>query len=185
MSIESFKCDLAKLTDGEIINKYYHSGPAFALNDDQHHSLRECICKNFSVEYTEVFIVGSAKLGFSIKPTRRYGCFTDTSDIDIVILNKTLFEKIWQSVLQFEENGGYWPKIQEFKKYHFNGWIRPDKLPHEKSFELTKQWWSFFESLSGSGQYGPYKIRGGLYHSKYFLEKYQGKCLEQCRSQIQ
>lgn len=184
VSIQAFKEDLAKFTNEQVINKYYHSGSAFAIDENQYHALRERVCAQFNVEFTEVFLVGSAKLGFSIKQKRRFCQFTDTSDIDVVILSSRLFEKIWKEVLTFEDTGGYWPQITSFKDYHFTGWMRPDKLPLERSFNLTKEWWDFFEALSGSGDFGPFKVRGGLYHSKYFLEKYQSKCFEQCRAEI-
>ena len=182
--IEVFKKDLLLLNDQELVNKYYLSGAAFAFEDDLQYRLRQAIADFFQIDFTQVFLVGSAKLGFSIKPKRRFLPFYDKSDIDVVLICSTLFENIWREVFSFERNGGYWPKMNDFKDYHFQGWIRPDKLPLEASFALTKKWWSFFESLSGSGNFGPYKIRGGLYHSRFFFESYQRKCFEQCRLEV-
>lgn len=182
--LDTFKTDLQTLDDKQLINKYYISGHAFALSNDLHFQLRQTVASTFDVEFTEVFLVGSAKLGFSIKPQRRFQSFTDTSDIDVVIVSKTLFERIWQEVHSFERNGGYWPKMSAFKEYHFAGWIRPDKLPLQPTFIFARKWWSFFEALSGGGEYGPYKIRGGLYHSPFFLEQYQNICFQQCRTEI-
>jgi len=179
--IKSFKYDLFNLSDAELVNKYYFSGSAFAFEDEQLYRLRQTVSDFFNIDYNQVFMVGSAKLGFSIKPSRRFKPFYDKSDVDLVIVCKTLFEEIWTDIFSFEKSGGYWPKMQQFKTYHFKGWIRPDMLPLEKTFTLTKKWWDFFENLSGSGEFGPYKVRGGLYHSRYFFDAYQTKCFEQCR----
>lgn len=182
--LDSFKADLSSLDDTQVVNKYYLSGSAFALTDDGHFKLRQTVATQFQVEYTDVFLVGSAKLGFSIKPSRRFQPFADKSDIDVVIVSRNLFERVWQEVYAFSNSGGYWPKMKTFKDYHFEGWIRPDKLPLEPSFIFTRTWWDFFEHLSGGGTFGPYRIRGGLYYSRFFLEQYQHKCFEQCRAEI-
>jgi hypothetical protein len=182
--IEAFKKDILSLNDQELVNKYYLSGAAFVFDDDHQYRLRQTVADFFHIDFTQVFLAGSAKLGFSIKPQRRFLPFYDKSDIDVVLVCPTLFEEIWREVFSFERNGGYWPKMNDFKSYHFQGWIRPDKLPLEPSFALTKKWWDFFESLCGSGNFGPYKIRGGLYHSRFFFESYQRKCFEQCRLEV-
>jgi hypothetical protein len=182
--LTSFKNDLTALGNAELINKYYFSGPAFVLDDNLHFTLRQAIADYFNVEYPSVFMVGSAKLGFSIKPSRRFQPFYDRSDIDIAIVSQSLFEEIWHEVFLFERSGGYWPKMADFKSYHFHGWIRPDKLPLERSFSLTKKWWDFFQGISGGGKYGPYKIRGGLYHSRFFFDSYQQICFDQCRNEV-
>lgn len=182
--LEAFQADLHTLEDQQLINKYYLSGAAFALDDNRHYALRQEVSAHFEVRYSEVFIVGSGKLGFSIKPRRRFQPFYSGSDIDIVIISTELFEKIWQEIFLFERNGGYWPNIGAFKQYHFQGWMRPDKLPLERSFTFTRIWWDFFEKVSGGGEYGPYKIRGGLYQSQFFFQSYQQKCFDQCRSAL-
>lgn len=182
--ISKFKSDLLALGDSEIINKYYLSGSAFALDDNKHYRLRQSVSDHFEVEYAQVFIVGSAKLGFSIKPKRRFMPFYDKSDIDIVVVSSTLFEKIWKEVFLFDKNGGYWSRVKDFKNYHFQGWIRPDMLPLERSFRITREWWDFFENMSGGGEYGPYRIRGGLYHSRSFFDSYQKICFDQCRNEV-
>lgn len=179
---EVFKNDLLVLNDSQMVNKYYLSGSPFALTDDKYHQVREKVAAHFEIDFNNVFLVGSAKLGFSIKPKRRYMAFGSKSDIDMVIVSEKLYEKIWQELYLFEKNGGYWERGESFKEYHFKGWMRPDKLPLEPSFVRTKMWWDFFEEISGSGEFGPYRIVGGLYHSRFFFENYQKKCFEQCRT---
>ena len=94
--IEAFKKDLINLGDTELVNKYYLSGVAFAFDDDHQYRLRQKVADYFTIDFSQVFMVGSAKLGFSIKPGRRFMPFYDKSDIDIVIVCHTLFEEIWK-----------------------------------------------------------------------------------------
>jgi hypothetical protein len=179
--IEIFKRDLPKLDTQAMINKYYLSGSAFALDDTQHHKLREEVARYFRIDFSSIFMVGSAKLGFSIKPERRFMYFGDQSDVDVVIISEPLFTRAWQEIHTFKENGGYWPEMSTFAYYHFQGWMRPDKLPRAPSFAFTSEWWDFFNSFSKDGRCGPYRIRAALYHSRFFFDSYQQKCLDQCR----
>lgn len=60
--ITAFKADVISLGNSELINKYYFSGPAFALDDNKYYALRQAVSDYFKVEYPLVFMVGSAKL---------------------------------------------------------------------------------------------------------------------------
>lgn len=178
--INEFKSDLQKLNSLQIYRKYVLSGDCYLLNNDQIFRLREKVCEKFEVEFNDVIMVGSGKLGFSIKPARRYGEFNDESDIDIAIVSRSLFEKVWTEVYCYRKSGADWPKSDTFFKYLSEGWIRPDKLPSSSYFNFSSEWWGFFNSLTRSEIFGPYKIRGGLYHSHFFLQEYQTICIEQC-----
>lgn len=179
--IEDFKQDLTDLTSLQIVRKYILGAESQILNPDQHYRLKEQVCEHFGVEFNDVIMVGSGKLGFSIKPSRRFQSFHDESDIDIAVVSSKLFEKIWTEAYLFKKGGADWPKAESFFKYLSEGWIRPDKLPRNEYFEFTSKWWDFFNALTSSGHYGPYAIRAGLYHSNFFLQEYQKICIEQCK----
>jgi len=180
-----FKTDLRSLRSVQIIRKYILNGPAHILSDDQTYNLKEEICEYFDVDFNNVILVGSAKLGFSIKPTRRYGLFGDESDIDIAVVSTVLFQKVWQEAFTYKKGGADWTKAGIFFKYISEGWMRPDLLPYKPHFNFTSTWWNFFESLTADQRYGPYKIRAGLYHSMFFLQEYQKICVEQCIAEEQ
>lgn len=138
---------------------------------------------NFKVQHTEVIIVGSAKLGFSIAPHKRYRYFNDKSDIDIAICSPTLYDDFWKDVFCYWDSGERWPNLDQFCKYHFRGWIRPDKLPKARSFQRAQDWWDFFRYLSSSRRFGPYKLSCALYKDLTYLERYQAKCIRECKNQ--
>lgn len=175
-----FKDDLSRLSPLQIIRKHIIFGDCAVITNPQYFELRTVIAEKFQVHPNEVLIVGSAKLGFSIAPAKRYRPFSDTSDIDVVIVSATLFNGIWQSVLKYQKSGGYWERFDDFKKYLFQGWIRPDKLPPEKSFQFANEWWTFFNDISSSGKYSEYKIAGALYQNWHFLEMYQYNGVSDC-----
>ena len=46
-------------------------------------------------------------------------------------------------------------------------------------------WWNFFQTITNSGRYGGYNIRGGLYKSHFFLENYQKICIQACINNLE
>ena len=134
--------------------------------------VRTSVADNFHVEIASVYIVGSAKLGFSPKPGQYFKHFSDESDVDVAIVSKDLFARIWHEVHQMERAHEYFD-FAKFKHYHFHGWIRPDKMPSSAEYDTCREWWDFFKRLSGREDFMRMKITGGLYYDESFLRQYQ------------
>lgn len=183
--IGRFKSALEALSTSQVVRRYLTFGSCHALDEDQHYELKEEIADHFAIHPSEVLVVGSGKLGFSIVPDKRYRHFGDTSDVDVAVVSPRLFESIWREVFDYAHEGGYWPARRDFEKYLFRGWIRPDKLPPSNVFELGNDWWEFFRSLTRSKRFGPYKVRGGLYRSWYFIERYQEIAVKGCQLDVE
>lgn len=182
MTIEAFKADLEALTSDQVVDKWLLTGSCKVIDDGTTHAIADAIATNFVVEYTSIVVVGSARLGFSIKPSRRYGPFGEESDVDVAIVSSDLFERVWREAYLYDRSGAYWPDKSSFRKYLARGWIRPDLLPSEETFEFSKGWWPFFNDLAVKGC--PYKIAGGIYHSHFFLRAYQRAAVEQCKVEL-
>lgn len=179
-NMEDFKADLTKLSSLQIVRKHVFNGQSKILCEDMVYELKEEICSYLNIDFNDVVLVGSGKMGFSIKPSRRYGEFNDDSDLDIAIVSPHLFHTVWKEAFAYKKSRAYWPDSSSFFQFLAAGWVRPDKLPSSKYFEFTEHWWNFFNKVTSSAKYGPYKIRAGLYQSWFFLEEYQKICVEQC-----
>ena len=182
--ILDFKGELAKYSATEIVQKRLIFGECQILDSDQYLMLRITVAKFFNIHPNEVIVVGSAKLGFSIAPHKKYKVFGDSSDIDVVIVSDSLFSKIWSSIYTAWKNKVFWEKELDFKDYLFQGWIRPDKFPPSKSFTYSDEWWEFFREATSSGKFGPYKISGALYKDWNFLEHYQNSAVQLCKDEF-
>jgi hypothetical protein len=165
-----------------MVQKHVTYGDCYALSQSSYFRLNAKVAQEFGIHHSEVLLVGSGKLGFSIVDSKRYRPFGDTSDLDIAIISTPLFDEMWIDVFEYWRFGGYWPELDQFRKYLFRGWLRPDKLPPEQSFIRRRHWWEFFRELTNSQDFGPYQIRAGLYKSWHFLESYQGTCINECRN---
>ena len=82
-----FKEDLNVLPSIEIVRKYIISGECCYLSEHAYCNLRSEVACYFGLCSSEVLVVGSAKLGFSIAPHKRYCLFHDESDIDVVLVS--------------------------------------------------------------------------------------------------
>lgn len=177
--IEEFKHAVMRLNAEGVVRRHLIHGSCAKLSDDSYYDLRQQVSDNFSIHPNEIVIVGSAKLGFSIAPQKRYREFCDTSDIDLAIISEKLFSKVWKDIFYYNCRSDWNPK--DFSKYLFKGWIRPDKIPHDDSFTFANEWFEYFMKVTNSGHFGSIKISGGIYKDWNFLETYHANCVEKCR----
>jgi hypothetical protein len=187
-AIERFKRDISQRTVSDAVRRNLTFGTCFLLDDDQMFALRNEISENFKIHPSEIILVGSAKLGFSIKPKRRYKQFHDGSDLDVAIVSPTLFEQLWQEVFLYSNTNYYWRESQEaadFRRYLLRGWIRPDLMPFGESFKASQHWFDFFNELTSQQRYGPYPVKAGVYRNWLFFEQYQSICISQCKQELE
>lgn len=182
--IVKFKSELSISSVSDIVQRRIIFGECLILSKNDYHSLRLKVGNEFNVHPNDVLVVGSAKLGFSIAPQKQYRTFGETSDIDVVIVNSALFDTFWRSVYHMWKEKVLWNTETDFKKYLFQGWIRPDKMPVSNKYSITDDWWEFFRQLTSTNEFGPYKINGAIYKDWYFLEGYQNFAVQNCKEQL-
>lgn len=183
--IQEFKNSLVSNEPNYLVQKDIIFGGCAVLDDDQYLELRSDVAKQFSAHPNDVLVVGSAKLGFSIAPHKRYRTFCDESDIDIVIVNSKLFDEIWYLVYKSWKSKIYWENGANFQKYLFRGWIRPDFFPSSQVMPISKAWWEYFRELTASGKFGPYKLAGAVYKNWDYVEQYQIGAIAQCKELLE
>jgi len=171
-----------------FIKKYFFHGIPYVFRDKEYEyfEFRNRIANNFNIGFHEVFIVGSAKLGFSFHKQTK---FSYDSDIDVVIVNENLFEYYYSKICDYQYKLDRMFKsisrkemreYSEFTRYLIKGWMRPDKLPTSFKIDVLKEeWFSFFDSISNNrSEVGNYEVSAGLYKNYNYLEKYYIKTIE-------
>jgi predicted nucleotidyltransferase len=166
--MEEFLSNLGSITnDDDLVDfcrrRSLHGTPAvFHGNEDAYYEFRKRIASKFDINFHEVFVTGSAKLGFS---PHKKKVFDYDSDIDIAIISAALYERIMSLIQDYQmalrenrkavsdyELKGY----HKFLEYGAIGWMRPDLLPTSfRVDELKKDWFGFFDSIS----YGNSRVR--------------------------
>lgn len=178
--LSNFKEFIKKNSAKDTFRRFILHADCQMIETNQSYALKNKICDKLEVGFDNVIIVGSCKLGFSIKPSKRFIPFGEESDIDVAIVSPVLFESVWKTAMEYKYSNADWPSKEKFFKYLSDGWIRPDKFPKGENFAFSTDWWEFFSELTNSRIYGDYKIAAGIYYNSFFLEKYQETCLEQC-----
>ncbi len=186
MNLEEFDRELDGKNDEEAVldfcRKHILHGEPYIFNfrDAEFYEFRKRIANKFGIPFHEVYITGSAKLGFS--PFKRRA-FDYDSDIDVALVSPTLFEQLMGNISEYQmmirKNRAV---VQEkeldmyhsFLEYVALGWIRPDKLPISFQMRAIKDdWLDFFRSISdGKSEVGNYRVNAGVFKSYYHLEKY-------------
>lgn len=67
------------------------------------------------------------------------------------------------------------------------GWMRPDLLPHNTTEfkEIKENWDAFFKSISHSkSEVGNYIVKGGLFKSYSYAEKYYRSSIEEVSTKL-
>lgn len=158
-----------------------HGTPhVFHGREDDFYEFRKRIANKFNIPFHEVYITGSAKLGFS---PYKQKTFDYDSDIDVAIISSNLFEKIMKDISKFQtcfRKARHVVRESELEMYHHFleyvalGWIRPDKLPVSFQMKTFKNdWFTFFDGISyGKSEIGNYKVNAGVFKSYQHLEDY-------------
>ena len=156
------------------------------------YDFRKRIADNFNISFHEIYITGSAKLGFSPYKRTEFGY---ESDIDVAIVSSKLFDEIMESIRKYQmqlRESRLAVSEYEINKYHMFleygaiGWMRPDHLPI--SFRVRKlkdSWFRFFSSISyGKSEVGNYKVNAGVFKTYQHLEQYTLSGIESLKTAL-
>ena len=144
--------------------------------------LKEEISEHFKIQQTQIFVVGSAKLGFSIAPRKLFKHIDEDSDVDVAIICDSLFDHFWKETYKYNieitsRNEEEDRQFRAFVDYLYKGWVRPDYLP----YNMKREWFEFFKEL-----YGKYdrKIAAGIYRDNDFFMNYHRTNIRRIRREI-
>ncbi|WP_397506058.1 hypothetical protein [Qipengyuania sp. R86523] len=196
--IAEFKTAIsADICSADIFEQFVAPEICRAPIDFDQLALRTRIGRRWQVPVEDVWIVGSAKLGFTLVNKSKAGVdrpafspFSLDSDIDVAVISNELFEHIWKLCFEFwhryryQNAGHFWPDGRAFRDYNFRGWMRPDFLPNDADVSYRKRWFEYFRRLMSDRAAGDYRITGGLFRNREALMQYQTVAIEQARAQI-
>ncbi|MDE5562768.1 MAG: hypothetical protein K2J01_04395 [Clostridiales bacterium] len=131
----------------------------FKDNMDLLFNIKKQIGEKYNVSITNIYLVGSGQLGFSLAPQKEYRDFVHIesdvykkrSDLDFAIISERLFGQIWDEICDYRlgelaHNKEEKELFQAFQNYLFKGWIRPDLFPFD--FPMKKDWFEFFKQFN-------------------------------------
>jgi hypothetical protein len=209
-TLDQLKEDLASDMDAEQVfqkhvvdgSSYYFSLADSNINDE--YCLRQDIARACQASINDVVIIGSAKLGFSVKDNsfrefdskfQETGRAKDRSDVDLAIVNSRLFETVTEEIFhlschfQSDWIKQHWQTNQyyladrklfrEYTKYLARGWLRPDFLPNVYLSEvLWRPACTHWSAKLGRN------VNVGIYSNWTYLKHYHMDHLEVLRAKL-
>lgn len=191
MILQDFKELLKNVEAEQIVEDIILGGTAQHVSADDLQFIRRAIAEKFSVpvEEVEVYIVGSAKLGFSIseknkdgKVQPRYRAFSPDSDVDVAVICPKIFEMIWYELSSYAHFNTYLPwDSGKVGDYLVCGWLRLDRLPNRIRIRRWDDWRDCFRRISTDPRFKSRSVTGGIFYSKDFLKQYQLRSVKECQ----
>ena len=181
VELVDFKSELLERDLGEVVQKYLFDGIPFCFrgNTDVFYAFRKDICENFRIHPQNFAVVGSAKVGFSLSPEKFGNLFSDSSDIDVVLVSDELFDELWLKLIEYKHTTVFMlsstiqNRFRQLQKRLFYGIIRFDMLTND--FPIAKDWWKFFNRVSKDERFGPRRVRAAFFkgwkHVSYYYEE--------------
>lgn len=186
-AVRAFQGRLAGTEALEVVREMITHGSSAILDDQQYSKVRQRIGEALGISPNrDVFMVGSAKLGFSIKSAKRYHSFEDESDVDIAIVSEELYCALWSEIRKYNRDGGQWPSRDDrnhFRNDHVSGVIKPYVLPDSPTIPTRRRLFDISATLQRLS-YSPYPVTIALWHNIEALEDYQAIAVRECQREM-
>jgi len=198
MTLDEFSEKLCEKNENGELEEFtrqclLHGTPhVFSGRDADYYQFKQKISSHLQIHHTEIFLVGSGKLGFS---PHKGTNFSLDSDIDIAIVAPGLWEKIYLLGMDVEHarrlfhisfHSKQADNYQKYLQYMAIGWVRPDLMPYALEMRTFKDdWFEFFKGLSHDGsEVGNYKVTAGVFRAHDHLERYSFSSMRQIRKSL-
>lgn len=195
MEVDEFKSILSNIDAEEFVFRYLLVDGAAHVSNEKISLIRQVIKETYRVENEDfdLWIVGSAKLGFSTTEkiiTRegrsfvfnKYRPFSIRSDIDVAVSSKKIYENIWHDISKFMHGKPRFPwRSQKTGDYMMYGWIRFDQL---ETMPRKNEWFDCFSRLSRNSIFERRRVNGGLFYSKEMTMQYYCRSIEECKREM-
>lgn len=201
MNRDEFRATLATKKDHELLGLCLRDQELPFVFDTRPQSwvnFRKQVAADLHAQEGDLSIVGSGRLGFSLKPRNNLKAFSDKSDIDVVVVNESLFDELWIALLTAayprppitEQLGGW---LAERRREVYTGWISPDEMKLDGKIygakakpvnEIRVRW---FTALKRASQHPPRRhedITARLYRTWSHAELYHLNSLAALRQSL-
>jgi hypothetical protein len=177
---------LLSRTLSDIIQEHVFQGLPFVFRHTPQtlDVLKGHLVSDLGLNLSNILVVGSARTGFSLNPHKFPRQFSDTSDIDILIVDEDLFDEIWTTLLRWNyprrlvklgRTDNEW--IYQRRKDIYWGWFEPDRIRFEGISlpdalwpirDLSTRWFNAFRGLSQYSEHAELarrEVSGRLYRT--------------------
>ena len=185
LTVDEFKAILRTDPPEQVVRERVFSGDVFLAETFPQvlGTLRRNLCPQFGLRDEDVFIVGSAKMGFSLDPDKFPAAFKKKGgDVDVVVISEELFDRFWEVFLAWHyprRSSGLtsaadreWISLR--RKNLYWGWFVPSEIQYtglslpavlKPIRDLKTKWFSAFRALSAQPAFLGRDVNGRLYRT--------------------
>jgi len=185
------KKDIVDLQNSEFISKWIIDAIPFVC--DQDYSLylqwRHDVAKQIGIDPNDIFITGSACIGFSLSPHKMLSNFNSKSDIDVCIVSENYFNIAWYELRSIKPYSEYM-SLEKFRKaidehrtkYIYWGTIATDKILG--MFSFGSKWSKLSEASHRFECFENRDINVRIYKDNKSFRDYTGLSVSDCRKRF-
>ena len=201
MDATEFRALAEQKTDAQLLGACLHDDIVpyvFEPKPPAWDIFRSEIGSQLGISHEDIRVVGSGRLGFSMKPWGNLTRFTDKSDVDVVIVNSNAFDELWLSLLHaayprspLTEKLGGW--LRDRRNEVYTGWITPldihldRKIVGEKAKPVLDFKIRWFNTLKRASRHLPRRhedVQARLYRTWRHAELYHLNSLAELRKSL-
>lgn len=202
-SAEEFRRLLLREPLDAIFDRYLLRGTPYVFRTcpERLQDFREHLAHGLGTSPDRILVVGSAKVGFSLDPNAFPRRFLDSSDVDVLVYDRDIFDRVWMSLLVWHYQGKserlYRPDRDWARKRRravYLGRFEPLRMRYSglsfpKSLvplrDLYTAWFNAFQSLSVLPDFATRRASGRLYRTLNHGRLYHVDGLRQIRDSLQ
>jgi hypothetical protein len=201
MTAEEFRELVGAANDHDLLDPCLHSENipfVFQAAPQSWDAFRDAVGLSLKVARGDIRIVGSGRFGFSMKPGRNLRPFSDKSDIDVVVVNESLFDSLWLALLRaayprpplIQKFGGW---LAEGRNELYTGWLTPVNIRMDRKIfgqkaqpilEIRTRWFNALKEASRFPSSRHEDIQGRLYRTWQHAELYHLHSLAELRRSL-
>jgi len=202
LNIDDFKHAVLTTSLDLLVRQQIFEGLPYVFRDrpESRDLLTRHLCNALDLSESNVIVVGSAKVGFSLNPDNFPRRFSATSDIDVIVISEQLFDKVWMTLLEWHyprrlinlgHVEGDWARLR--RKDIYWGWLVPNEIRYEGlSYpdvlkplrDISANWFNSFQSLSLYPEFAARSTSGRLYRTWDHALRYHQEGLRLIRERI-
>ncbi len=200
-TLDEFKIAVLTRPLDSVVREFLFEGDPFAFKDKPQtmEMLRDHLASQLRVSKSNIVVIGSAKIGFSLSPHNFPRQFSDDSDIDVMVIDTSLFDTVWQTMLLWNYPRRYrlidadWRWAKKRRDDLYWGWFVPDHIRYDGlSFpnalkplrNISSTWFNAFRSLGRYEEFANRDISGRLYRTWDHALLYHSDGLRQIRDEL-
>jgi len=165
----------------------------FCFENDLDHfaEVQEHLAMRLKAKASQVVLVGSGAVGFSVAPHKFPKVFHSESDLDFAVISPSLFDEAWSALLQWGHPIRLRVPLVEREWFEarqsniFWGWLDPARLKYKsvnrpallrEIRDMSTRWFDTFQGLGLSfpdSEVSRRSVSARLYRSEEHLAQYQ------------